>query len=231
MGTQTTLEQLKEDMKSSLHHIFDGLEDMPLLASLNSPPVADNSIDNFSALSALEKSLQNCTACKLHLGRKNLVFAEGNPKAKICFVDGMVGDYEDAAAHPFQGPAGELFSKMLTAMKLQRENVYLLSVVKCRGPNSRPPTSDELNTCMPFWQQQLKILQPKVIICMGDLAAQMLLRTEAFVPNLRQKIHAYENSFCFVTYHPQTLLKDPEKKKSAWEDLQLVMKKEKEWNH
>ena len=171
-----------------------------------------------------------CTRCKLHRGRNKLVFGVGNPTADIVFVGEGPGGDEDRQGIPFVGRAGQLLTKMIEAMKLKRDDVYICNVVKCRPPNNRDPEPDEVESCEPFLKAQLAIVQPKVIVCLGKYAAQTLLRSKTPISKMRGHWFEYEGVPLMPTFHPSYLLReedDPEKKRKreAWSDLQQVMKR------
>jgi uracil-DNA glycosylase family 4 len=172
----------------------------------------------------------NCTRCKLHRGRNKLVFGAGNPHASLVFVGEGPGADEDREGIPFVGRAGQLLTKMIGAMKLSRDDVYICNVVKCRPPNNRDPEADEVEACEGFLKAQLSILRPRVIVGLGRHAVHTLLRTQTPISKLRGTWHRYEGIDLMPTYHPSYLLReerDPQqtKKREAWSDLQLVMKK------
>ncbi len=173
-----------------------------------------------------------CTRCKLHRGRSKLVFGVGNPNAQLVFVGEGPGADEDRQGVPFVGRAGQLLTKMIEAMKLSRDDVYICNVVKCRPPNNRDPEPDEVEACQGFLQAQLAIVKPKVIVALGRYAAQTLLRTKTPITRLRGSWQSYdlfgEAIDLMPTYHPSFLLReemDPKKtrKREAWSDLQQVM--------
>lgn len=212
---------LRDDVKNTLSHLFQDVEEIPLFALEQSEAHGARSSQN---LKDREESLRFCTKCPLHIGRTKLVYGEGNPNAEICFIGASISTADDQAGLPFQGESGELLTKMISAMKLSRENVYLMNLVKCRGAAGKTPSVDEIEACRANLQEQLAHIKPRWIIGLGELAAQTLLRTEAPLSTLRGKIHSLEGSECVVTHHPESLLAAPDKKRQAWEDLQIVMK-------
>lgn len=169
--------------------------------------------------------LGNCQRCKLASGRTHVVFGSGNADARLVFVGEGPGAEEDKQGMPFVGKAGQLLTKMIEAMGLKREDVYICNVVKSRPPDNRDPEPDEVAACEPFLKAQLAIIQPQVIVALGRYAVQCLLRTEAPISQLRGKWSAYEGIALMPTFHPAYLLREPAKKREAWEDLQAVMKK------
>jgi len=160
----------------------------------------------------------------LAFARKQTVFGEGNPQARVCFFGEGPRAEEDRQGRPFVGPAGQLLTKMIEACKLQREEVYLLNTVKCRPPANRNPELVEVENCRGYFEQQLEIIQPEYIVCLGLIAARALLRSAISIGRLRGVFHQYRSSKVLVTYHPDYLLRTPQAKRAAWEDLQLMMK-------
>jgi uracil-DNA glycosylase len=198
------------------------ITDVPFTGTLSMETLRDPSL--VSTLEGLEKSIAGCVRCKLHKGRKNIVFGSGNPKAQLMFVGESPGEQEDQAGLPFVGPAGDLLSKMIVAMKLKREDVYFANVVKCKPPLNRSPDTDEMHECTPFLKAQIRIVNPKVIVVLGNVAAQMILKTDVRLMKLRGNVHESGGRKVIATFHPSYLLKNPSEKKSAWDDLKLVMK-------
>jgi uracil-DNA glycosylase family 4 len=189
-------------------------------------------------LEALRAHIGDCTRCRLSQGRTHLVFGVGNPHAELMFVGEAPGRDEDRQGEPFVGRAGKLLNKIIEAMGLRREDVYIANVVKCRPPENRNPAPDEISTCEPFLLRQIELIQPKVIVCLGTFAAQTLLQTEARIGALRSQFHAWPNAVVkkqyetalaegsvqvMPTYHPAFLLRNPNMKKPVWEDMQKVM--------
>lgn len=175
-------------------------------------------------LEEIRAEIGDCTRCKLHKGRKNIVFGEGNPKAKLVFVGEGPGEEEDKQGRPFVGRAGQLLTRIIDAMGLERYEVYICNVVKCRPPGNRTPEPDETETCGQFLSKQIRTIDPEVIVCLGNAAAQSVLKTKDKLGNLRGKFHSYGRAKVMVTYHPAALLRNPGFKKPMWEDIQLVMK-------
>ncbi len=176
------------------------------------------------ALAAIRGELGDCTRCKLAPGRTHVVFGVGNPAAELVFVGEGPGEDEDRQGEPFVGRAGQLLTKMIEAMGFARGDVYIANVVKCRPPGNRNPEPDEIEACEPFLRAQLAAIRPKVIVALGKFAAQTLLRESTPISKLRGRWFAYEGVKLMPTFHPAYLLRSPDEKKKAWEDLQLVMK-------
>lgn len=167
-----------------------------------------------------------CVRCKLGtLGRRQVVFGEGNPAADLMFVGEGPGADEDEQGVPFIGRAGQLLTKIIEAIQLTRNDVYIANVVKCRPPQNRNPEPDEINTCEPFLFQQIEIIKPKVVVALGRFAAQTLLRNEEPISRLRGRIFDYRSGAKLVpTFHPAYLLRNPSSKREVWEDIKLVQK-------
>jgi DNA polymerase len=172
----------------------------------------------------VREALGECTRCKLGGGRKTLVFGVGNPLAQIMFVGEGPGADEDEQGEPFVGKAGQLLTKMIEAMGCRREDVYIANVVKCRPPGNRNPDPDEIAACEPFLKAQIAAVKPKVIVALGKFAAQTLLRDPTPITRLRGTWREYDGVKLMPTFHPAYLLRSPDEKKKAWEDLQKVMK-------
>src|ERR1051325_8766641 len=168
----------------------------------------------------IREDLGECTRCKLHKHRHTIVFGDGNPKAELVFVGEGPGADEDAQGLPFVGRAGKLLTQMIEAMGLQRKDVYICNVVKCRPPENRTPEDDEISTCSPFVLRQLEVIAPKVIVCLGAVAAKMLLKTNRGISQFRGQWLDYRGSKLMATYHPAYLLRNPNAKPEVWKDLQ-----------
>ncbi len=176
-------------------------------------------------LEEVREELGECTRCKLHKGRHNIVFGVGNPKARLMFVGEAPGEDEDLQGFPFVGKAGQLLTKMIEAMGLRRDDVYICNTVKCRPPNNRNPEPDELEACEPFLKGQLAAVRPEAIVTLGKFAAQSLLRDGTPISRLRGNWREYQGIPVMPTFHPAYLLRSPQEKGKVWADLQEVMKK------
>lgn len=184
-------------------------------------------------LAALDReSVQNCRACRLCTGRSQTVFADGTPDTRLVFVGEGPGFEEDRQGLPFVGPAGQLLNRMIAAMGLRREQVYICNVVKCRPPNNRTPMEDEMQACSPYLFEQLRIVEPEIIVSLGAPATQTLLRTKLPLGRQRGRFHDFRLPYpdgteriipLMPTYHPAYLLRYPNEKVKTWEDLQQVM--------
>ncbi len=175
-------------------------------------------------LDDIQKDLGDCHRCKLSKERTNIVFGVGNPKAKLVFVGEGPGNDEDKQGEPFVGRAGQLLTKIIQAMGLQREDVYICNIVKCRPPGNRNPMPDEIETCSPFLERQLMAIKPDFICGLGKFAAQTLLDTTVPISRLKGQFHDYIGIKLMPTYHPAYLLRNPGKKRDVWEDMQKLMK-------
>jgi len=173
-------------------------------------------------LPSLQKFLAGCPRCKLSAGRKNIVFGQGNPKADLMFVGEAPGRDEDEQGLAFVGRAGQLLTKIIEAMGMKRENVYICNVIKCRPPNNRNPEPDEVASCRPFLDEQIRLISPKVIVTLGTFAAQALLETDESIGRLRGRWRTARGVRVMPTFHPAFLLRSPERKKDVWEDMKLV---------
>jgi uracil-DNA glycosylase len=171
----------------------------------------------------IREDIGDCTRCKLHKGRHKIVFGDGNPKAELVFIGEGPGADEDIQGLPFVGRAGKLLTQMIEAMGLQRKDVYICNVVKCRPPENRAPEPDEVTTCSPFLLRQIDVIQPKVIVCLGAVAAKTLLETTRGISQFRGEWLRWRGRKLMATYHPAYLLRNPNAKGEVWKDLQKVM--------
>src|SRR5215467_7949738 len=192
------------------------------------PSLAPTLFDAASKRSAetlpqIRDDLGECTRCKLHRTRSKIVFGDGNSKAQLVFVGVGPGADEDAQGLPFVGRAGKLLTQMIEAMGLQRKDVYICNVVKCRPPENRTPEEDEVSACSPFLLRQLDVISPKVIVCLGAVAAKTLLKTNRGISQFRGQWLDFRSSKLMATYHPAYLLRNPNAKGEVWKDLQKVM--------
>lgn len=176
-------------------------------------------------LDAIREDLGDCRRCKLAVGRTRLVFGEGNPEARLMFVGEGPGADEDRSGRPFVGAAGQLLDKMIAAMGLRREDVYIANVVKCRPPKNRDPAPDEATTCLPFLHRQIQSVKPEVVVTLGKPAARWLLGHEGPISRIRGQWQHWEGFPVMPTFHPAFLLREPSQKKAAWADLQAVMRR------
>ncbi len=188
-----------------------------------SVPVGDNAV---ACLDDLRKVVSVCTLCELHRTRTQTVFGTGSPDADWMVIGEAPGFEEDRKGEPFVGRAGQLLTKMLLAIGLTREEVFIANILKCRPPDNRDPQHQEIMHCHPYLRQQINMIQPKVILAMGRIAAQALLDTNTAIGRLRGIKHCYEDTRIPViaTYHPAYLLRSPQQKRKAWEDLKFAVR-------
>ncbi len=224
----------KQDMREELRILVKGLKDH-ITAGVDSPgglshlylkgenPSA-SAFDRSVTLEEIRAVLGDCQRCSLHQARNNLVFGEGNPNAKLVFVGEAPGADEDRQGRPFVGRAGQLLTKIISAMGLTREEVYICNILKCRPPENRNPRPEEIQACESFLIEQIRAIDPEVICALGTFAVRTLLNTDAPISLLRGKFHSYRGIKFMPTYHPAYLLRNPRAKKQVWEDVQMIMK-------
>ena len=174
---------------------------------------------------ALRSRVSECTACELHTSRTQTVFGVGNQNADWLVIGEAPGADEDAQGEPFVGRAGQLLNAMLLACGLKREQVYIANILKCRPPNNRDPRPEEVASCEPYLMRQIELIQPKLILAVGRIAAQNLLQCDTPIGKLRGRVHRFRDTGIplVATYHPAYLLRSPAEKRKAWQDLQLAM--------
>lgn len=195
-------------------------EDVPATPPTPSPaepPEATITLDDIRA------ELGDCRRCPLCETRNNLVFGEGDPHADLVFVGEAPGQQEDIKGTPFVGRAGQLLTRIIEAMGLTRNDVYICNILKCRPPGNRNPRPDEIRLCEPFLIRQLRAIEPRVICALGTFAAHTLLDTKTPISLLRGKFHTYQGIKLMPTYHPAYLLRNPNEKKRVWSDVQMIM--------
>ena len=181
------------------------------------------SLSSGEALREIRVDLGDCTRCKLHrLGRRQIVFGVGNPDADLMFVGEAPGHDEDVQGEPFVGRAGQLLTRIIEAIGLKREDVYIANVIKCRPPENRNPEPDEVAMCEPFLFRQVETIRPKVIVALGTFAARALLKTQDPISRLRGRIYTYGPAKLIPTFHPAFLLRSPDRKRDVWEDMKKV---------
>jgi uracil-DNA glycosylase family 4 len=221
--------ELLIDIKGLLEYQRDlGLTEVPTDMIAARKPAKKNAARNENAqrdLDALREQIGDCTLCRLHKGRRNLVFGAGNANADLMFIGEAPGRDEDMQGEPFVGRAGQLLNRIIEAMGLKRTDVYIANINKCRPPNNRAPARDEADACLPFLHEQVAIIKPKVIVCLGSVAVQNLLRTEEKISRIRGQWREFDGIPVMPTYHPAFLLRNPAGKRPVWEDMQEVMKK------
>jgi uracil-DNA glycosylase family 4 len=174
-------------------------------------------------LPLIREFIGECTRCKLSKGRTKIVFGTGSPKARLMFVGEGPGRDEDLSGEPFVGRAGKLLTDMIKAMGLQREDVYIANIVKCRPPENRQPEHDEVEACSPFLMRQIDVIRPQVICTLGNTPTQTLLQTTQGISKFRGQWFDFRDTKLLPTYHPAYLLRNPAAKADVWKDLQKVM--------
>jgi len=210
-----------------------GAAPLPMAASadddvLRVPDVAEDSLrshaEQADALASLQAHIgPSCQRCKLcALGRQQVVYGVGNPAADLMIIGEAPGADEDVQGIPFVGRAGQLLTKIIEAIDLRRDDVYIANVIKCRPPGNRNPEPDEVATCEPFLLQQIDIVQPRVVVALGKFAAQTLLQTDTPITRLRGQAYPFRDAALVPTFHPAYLLRSPDKKRETWEDMKLV---------
>lgn len=227
---QTHLLLQLRDLVTGLRHYLEeqramGLEGWPKSSTLSPKPapVASRApVVSSPTLEDVREELGDCRRCKLHSSRTNIVFGTGSPKARLVFVGEGPGRDEDLQGMPFVGLAGQLLTKIIQAIQLSREEVYIANIIKCRPPGNRNPEPDEIRACEPFLIKQLGVIRPKLICALGTFAAQTLLKTEEKISLLRGRFHRYQGIPIMPTYHPAYLLRNPHFKKDVWEDMKKI---------
>jgi uracil-DNA glycosylase len=194
--------------------------------SAGSWPIADATLrevpDTPMDWEALAGCVSACTACPLHRTRTQTVFGVGNRSASLMVIGEAPGEQEDLKGEPFVGRAGQLLNEMLRALGLSRQQVYIANILKCRPPGNRDPAAEEVGCCESFLQRQVSLVRPAVILAVGRIAAQNLLKTTTQIGKLRGNVHRYQTIPLIVTYHPAYLLRSPGEKRKAWDDLRLA---------
>ncbi|RJP17496.1 MAG: uracil-DNA glycosylase [Candidatus Abyssobacteria bacterium SURF_5] len=194
------------------------------LDNVASSDSAERQRDAAAAIAELASAVQTCTKCHLSRSRKNVVPGQGNPYAKLMFIGEAPGADEDEQGLPFVGKAGQLLTRIIAAINLKREDVYICNILKCRPPDNRTPSSDEIECCLPFVMEQVRVIHPKFICALGNVAAQTLLQTKAPMNRLRGKFHKFGEALLMPTYHPAALLRNADYKKPTWEDMQMIQR-------
>lgn len=196
-------------------------------AQTDPPPAVGGDADESAAkspdgsLAPIEREVSACRKCELHQSRTHTVFGCGSPDADWLFVGEAPGQHEDLQGQPFVGRAGKLLDMMIAALGMKREQVFIANMLKCRPPGNRDPLPREIEQCEPYLHRQLALIRPKVIVALGRISAQALLKTGEPLGKLRGRVHRYgpDNTQLVATYHPAYLLRSPEQKAKAWEDL------------
>lgn len=225
--TKTSYGKTAQEIKNYLLYLKEiGVEELPIhrVKASESQSVKETE-DMKQALESIREELGDCRRCKLHKTRTNIVFGVGNPNAGLVFVGEGPGEDEDLQGEPFVGRAGQLLTRIIKAMGLERKDVYICNVVKCRPPGNRNPEPDEIAACRPFLEKQIDAIRPKILVALGTHAAQTLLNTETKITALRGKLRLYRDGIQVMpTFHPSYLLRNEGKKKEVWEDMKTVLK-------
>ncbi len=205
----------RNNVKSEEQQLYDIIK---MLQSLQQLP------QNATELDVFEMQIKGCKKCRLAEGRNKFVFGGGNRNADIMFIGEGPGREEDIQGKPFVGPAGQLLTKILASIHLTREEVYITNIVKCRPPNNRTPFPDEMETCYPYLEKQIKMIKPKIICLLGAAAIKGVLKEKGSISSLRGRIHKHLGIDVIVTYHPAALLRNNSYKKPTWEDVKMLRK-------
>ena len=213
------INELISDLKTHLEYLKGmGIVSLPASEMKADEPGQSTMI----TLEDVRKELGDCKRCKLHRGRKTIVFGEGNEKATLMLIGEGPGYDEDVQGRPFVGRAGQLLTKILQSINLPREEVYIANIIKCRPPQNRNPEPDEIQSCSPFLMKQIRVIQPKIICALGTFSAQTLLKTDVKISALRGKLFDLEGIKVIPTYHPAFLLRNSERKREVWEDMKKI---------
>jgi uracil-DNA glycosylase family 4 len=178
--------------------------------------------EGYDSLSSLTQAIQQCRKCPLHKARRQAVPGQGPPKTRIMIIGEGPGFEEGQQGKPFVGPAGQLLTKMLQAIQLNRDEVFITNTVKCRPPQNRQPSEDEINHCRSFWEEEIRLTDPKILVAMGNCAAQALTGSAKRISDLRGRWIDCQGRRLMATFHPAFLLRNPEAKREAWEDLKKI---------
>ena len=218
-------EELIADLKTYLEYLKEsGIEALPLSAETRrQAPASSPHPSERLTLEEIREQLGDCRRCKLHRTRKTIVFGEGNTQATLMFVGEGPGFDEDVQGRPFVGRAGQLLTKIIQSIGLQRSEVYIANIVKCRPPQNRNPEPEEIDACHPFLVKQIEAIQPRIICALGTFAAQTLLKTSTKITALRGQVFELDGIKLIPTYHPAFLLRNPGKKREVWEDMKRIL--------
>jgi uracil-DNA glycosylase len=219
---------LIDELIRTLHDMaeqgWQGLDCSPEALAVIKKWGASSAVSNRpETLSQIQQDLGQCQRCALCQSRTHIIFGSGDPNAKLMFIGAEIEAEDDIKAEPFSGEAGQLLTRIIAAMKLTREDVYLTNIVKCRPPNQRNPLKSEIKRCEPFLVRQIEVIAPTVICSLGRLATQVLLKTDQSISNLRGRFHDYDGIKVMPTFHPADLLRQPQKKRDTWGDIQKIM--------
>jgi len=218
------MDRENQEIISNLKTYLEYLKGMGIVSLPASEMKADEPIQShIITLADVRKELGDCKRCKLHRGRKTIVFGEGNEKATLMLIGEGPGYDEDVQGRPFVGKAGQLLTKILQSINLPREEVYIANIIKCRPPQNRNPEPDEIQSCSPFLMKQILAIRPKIICALGTFSAQTLLKTDVKISALRGKFYDLDGIKVIPTYHPAFLLRNPDKKREVWEDMKKIV--------
>ena len=204
------------------------VEQLKLFSNLGVTHLRVPTEESPQSLEDIRQEFGDCQRCKLWKSRTRIVFGVGNRKADLMFVGEAPGADEDAQGIPFVGRAGQLLTKIIEAMGLKREQVYIANILKCRPPDNRNPEPDEVESCEGFLSKQIEAVQPKIIVALGRYAAQLLLQTDTPISKIRGEFFQFQSSLLIPTFHPSYLLRNPSAKRHVWEDMQAVQARLKE---
>lgn len=218
------LQDLQRWGVEDLHFDPNAAAALPLCSNLD-PVVAATTACRAETLEEIRTDLGDCQRCSLGRTRTNIVFGSGNPKASLVFVGEGPGGREDEQGEPFVGEAGLLLNRILFAMGLEREDVYICNVIKCRPPQNRNPEADEIAACEPFLKRQLDAINPDVLVALGKFAAQTLLEDKTPISKMRGEWRSYNGIDLMPTFHPAYLLRNPAHKRELWQDMKQVMQR------
>ncbi|MCD4829982.1 MAG: uracil-DNA glycosylase [Candidatus Cloacimonetes bacterium] len=193
-------------------------------AAATSHPSTSSATNQADTLAQRGREIQSCQRCKLHEGRNYVVYGEGSATARLMIIGEGPGAEEDRTGKPFIGRAGQLLTKMLAAIHIDRQDVYIANIVKCRPPGNRDPRREEVEACLPYLREQIELIRPGVILLLGRVAARTLLGIDQSLGAYRKRVHEFAGVPVYVTYHPAALLRTPAWKRAAWEDLQRLEK-------
>jgi DNA polymerase len=217
------VQEIVADLKAYLEYLKGmGIEVLPVSEEKVKKTITPEAPTLAPTLEEIRKELGDCRRCKLHPTRRTIVFGEGNKKARLMFVGEGPGYDEDVQGRPFVGRAGQLLTKIIQSIHLEREEVYIANIIKCRPPQNRNPEPDEIGSCSPFLIKQIQAIQPKIICALGTFATQTLLKTDAKITSLRGRTFDFHGIKILPTYHPAFLLRNPDRKREVWEDMKQI---------
>jgi DNA polymerase len=231
MNPKNTLTGLFDDIKNSLMYLKEkgytalpcSEESLNVLRAWKEGAVAAPPVMPRESLEDIRNDIGDCHRCPLCEKRTHIVFGAGDPHARLVFVGEAPGHEEDQQGHPFVGEAGQLLTRIIQAINLTRDQVYICNVIKCLPPGNRNPESLEIHTCLPFLKRQIQAIGPRFICTLGKYAAQTLLKSQSPISALRGRFYDYGGIRLIPTFHPAYLLRNPDKKREVWEDMKLLM--------